>query len=125
MKTLGANLLLVEKGHVKIECPFSDHLTQHHGFFHAGVITAIADNACGFSALTMMPENTEVLTVEFKINFIRPAISSKLIAIGKVVQSGKKLTICEGFVYDAGEFKMIAKMMATMIGVYNEQTKIL
>ena len=69
MKTLNAQLAEVEKGRVKITCPFSEALTQHDGFFHAGVMTTIADSACGYAALTMMPENSNVLTVEFKVNF--------------------------------------------------------
>jgi len=117
MKTLNAQLAEVENGKVKITCAFSEGLTQHHGFFHAGVATSIVDSACGYAAMTMMPENTEVLSVEFKINFMKPAKTDKLIAIGKVLQSGKTLTICEGYVYDSNQEKLIAKMTATMIAV--------
>lgn len=117
MKTLHAQLAAVENGKVKIVCEFSEVLTQQHGYFHAGIITTIADSACGYAALTAMPENTEVLTVEFKVNFLKPAKTEKLIAIGKVLQSGRTLTICEGYVYDSTEEKMIAKMTATIIAV--------
>ncbi|KFC18212.1 PaaI family thioesterase [Epilithonimonas lactis] len=117
MKTLNAKLVSVEKGEVKISCEFSEALTQQHGFFHAGVATSIADSACGYAALTMMPEDMEVLSVEFKINFMKPANTDKLIAIGKVLQSGRTLTICEGYVYDISEEKLICKMTATMIAV--------
>ena len=117
MKTLNAQLAEVEKGQVKITCEFSEALTQHNGFFHAGVITTIVDSACGYSALTTMPENANVLTVEFKVNFMKPANTDKLIAIGKVLQSGRTLTICEGYVYDSNQEKLIAKMTATMIAV--------
>ncbi|MBX7108698.1 MAG: PaaI family thioesterase [Chitinophagales bacterium] len=117
MKTLNAQLLSVEKGQVKIACEFSNGLTQQHGFFHAGVATSIVDSACGYAALTMMPDDKEVLSVEFKINFISPAKTDMLIAIGKVLQSGKTLTVCEGFVYDSKEENLIAKMTATMISI--------
>lgn len=117
MKTLNAQLTAVEKGQVTITCEFSETLTQQHGFFHAGVATSIVDSACGYAALTVLPENTEVLTVEFKVNFMKPAKTDKLICIGKVLQSGKTLTVCEGYVYDSKEEKLIAKMTATMIGV--------
>lgn len=117
MKTLNAQLAEVEKGQVKITCEFSGALTQQHGFFHAGVLTSIVDSACGYAALTMMPDNAEVLSVEFKINFMKPAKTDKLIAIGKVLQSGGTLTVCEGYVYDSNEEKLIAKMQATMITV--------
>ena len=120
MKTLNAQLAEVEKGRVKITCEFSEALTQQHGFFHAGVATSIVDSACGYAALTMMPENVEVLTVEFKVNFIKPAKTDKLIAIGKVLQSGRTLTVCEGYVYDSTEEKLIAKMTATLITVQDK-----
>ncbi len=118
MKTLNAKLAEVEKGIVKITCDFSEGLTNQHGFFHAGVLTSILDSSCGYSALTMMPENAEVLTVEFKVNFMKPAKTDKIVAIGKVLQSGKTLTICEGYLYDSNEEKLIAKMTTTMIATY-------
>jgi uncharacterized protein (TIGR00369 family) len=117
MKIINAELGTVEKGQVKITCEFSEALTQQHGFFHAGIATSIADSACGYAALTMMPENMEVLTVEFKVNFMKPAKTDKLIAIGKVLQSGKTLTVCEGYIYDSTGEKLIAKMTATMIAI--------
>jgi uncharacterized protein (TIGR00369 family) len=117
MRTLKAQLTEVEKGKVKISCNFSGDLTQQHGYFHAGVATSIVDSACGYAALTLVPENAEVLTVEFKVNFLKPARTNMLIAIGKVLQSGKTLTICEGYIYDSEEQNLIAKMTATMITV--------
>jgi len=117
MKALNAKLISVEKGEVKISCEFSENLTQQHGYFHAGVPTSIVDSACGYAALTMANENAEVLTIEFKMNFLKPAKTNKLIAIGKVLQSGKTLTVCDGFVYDETETKLIAKMTATIITI--------
>jgi uncharacterized protein (TIGR00369 family) len=121
MQTLNARLINVEKGQVKITCEFSEALTQQHGFFHAGAVTSILDSACGYAALTMMPDNFEVLTIEFKVNFLKPAQLPKLIAIGKVLQFGKTLTVCEGYVLDKNEDKLIAKMTATMIAVAKQQ----
>ena len=115
MKTLNAKLISVEKGQVKISCEFSENLSQQHGFFHAGIITSIADSSCGYAALTLLSDSFEVLTTEFKVNFLKPAKTNKLIAIGKVLQAGKTLTVCEGFVYDETETKLIAKMTATII----------
>ena len=115
MRTLNARLISVEKGKVKISCEFSETLTQQHGFFHAGVVTSIADSACGNAALTMQADNFEVLTIEFKVNFLKPAQTKELIDIGKVLPSGKTLTVCDGFVYDETEIKLIAKMTATII----------
>jgi uncharacterized protein (TIGR00369 family) len=117
MKTLNAQLISVNEGEVKISCEFHEGLSQQHGFFHAGIATSIADTACGYAALTMMPENAEVLSVEFKINFLKPANTPKLIAVGKVLQCGRTLTVCEGLVFDSEEKKLVAKMTATMISV--------
>lgn len=117
MKTLNAELTSVEKGQVKISCGFSEALTQQHGYFHAGVTTSIVDSACGYAALTLLTDNIEVLTIEFKVNFLKPAKTKKLVAIGKVLQSGKTLTVCDGFVFDETESKLIAKMTATIISI--------
>lgn len=116
-QTLNAQLIDVEKGQVKITGEFSEALTQQHGFFHAGVLTSLVDSACGYAALTMMPDNIEVLTIEFEVNFLKPAQMPKLIVIGKALQFGKTLTVCEGYVLDKNEDKLIAKMTATMIAV--------
>jgi uncharacterized protein (TIGR00369 family) len=115
MKTLGAKLISIEKGIVKIECSLNDKLTQQHGFLHAGVITSIADVACGYAALTTMTKGSEVLTVEFKTNFIRSVKTNKIIATGKVVKSGKTLVFCEGLITDPKEEIIFATMQATMI----------
>ena len=117
MQTLNARLIEVEKGQVKITCDFSEALTQQDGFFHAGVLTSLADSACGYAALTLMPPDKAVLTVEFKVNFLKPANTSKIIATGTVLQSGKNLTVCEGDVFDETKTKLLAKMTATMIAV--------
>ncbi len=120
MKTLGAELVSVEEGEVRIDCPFSAGLTQQDGFFHAGVLTSVVDSACGYAALTMMPENARVLSVEFKVNLLRPAACDKIIAIGKVIKAGKQLTVCEGTVYDANTDKILLKLQGTMICIQNE-----
>lgn len=117
MQTMNAQLKEVQKGQVKITCEFSEALTQQHGFFHAGVLTSLVDSACGYAALTLMPPDKEVLTVEFKVNFLKPANTAKIIATGTVLQSGKNLTICEGHVFDETKTKLLAKMTATMIAV--------
>jgi uncharacterized protein (TIGR00369 family) len=117
MKTLNASLDKVQSGLVQISSKFNEGLSQQHNFFHAGVITAIVDSACGYAALTLVPVDKEVLTVEFKVNFLKPGATTKLIAIGKVIQSGKTLTVCEGNVYDETEEKLIARMTATIMTI--------
>ena len=119
LKTLNARLLKVSAGEVQIEMPFHHSLTQQHGYIHAGVITTLIDNACGYAAYTLIPPTGSILTVEFKVNFIAPAKGEKFIAIGKAVKSGRTLTICSGeaFAIENGESKLIALMQATMMNL--------
>ena len=121
MKTLNASLDKVQNGQVQISCLFSEGLSQQHNFFHAGVMATIVDSACGYAAMTIAPEGKEVLSVEFKINFLMPARTSKLIAIGKVIHPGRALIVCEGNVFDESESKLIARMTATIIIVSNDK----
>ena len=117
MHTIGASLESVESGTVTISCPFDERLTQQHGLIHGGVLASVIDVACGYAALTMMPDDREVLTVEFKIQFLKPAKTSRLIAVGHVVQAGRTLTVCEGSVFDETRSRLLAKMTATMMSV--------
>lgn len=114
MRTLGAELLEVAEGRVVIGCAKRDGLTQQDGFFHAGVLASIADSACGYAALTVMPEDAGVLSVEFKINLLRPATAERIVAVGTVLKPGRTLVVCEGLVTDEPEEKIYAKMVATM-----------
>ncbi|MBB5390691.1 MULTISPECIES: PaaI family thioesterase [unclassified Herbaspirillum] len=119
MQTLGAGLVSVADGEVHIALPFSAHLTQQHGYLHAGATTSIVDSACGYAALTRAPAGCEVVTVEFKINLMRPAIGERFLAIGRVQNSGRSLAVCSGEVhaFTAGGSKVVALMQATMAHV--------
>lgn len=121
MTTLGAELVLVEEGEVHISLPFSKQISQQHGYMHAGAITSIVDTACGYAALTKAPPNCEVVTAEFKINFLRPALGERFLAIGRVQNAGKLLTVCSGEVRafpGAGlSHKVVALMQATIVNV--------
>ena len=118
MATLGATLAVVADGEVHIGLPFSSQLTQQHGYVHAGAITSIVDSACGYAALTKAPAECEVVTAEFKINLMRPAIGERFLAIGRVQNAGKLLTVCTGKVraYSgaAAAYKVVALMQATI-----------
>lgn len=121
MATLGARLQLVEEGEVHIELPFSLALSQQHGYLHAGATTGILDSACGYAALTKAPAGFEVVTAEFKINLLRPALGERFLAIGRVTNAGKLLTVCTGevraFSGVDGAHKVIALMQATIVNV--------
>jgi uncharacterized protein (TIGR00369 family) len=99
MKHLGARLAMIGPGQVQIRAAYRAELTQQHGYFHAGVSGAIADSACGYAAYTLMPKESSVLTVEYKMNLLAPANGEELVARGRVVRSGKTLKICSADVY--------------------------
>ena len=115
MQYLGIEIISIEEGIVKVSCKKSDKLTQQNGFFHAGVITSIADAACGYAALTTMPKGSDVLSVEFKTNLMKPAISDTIIATGKVIKSGRTLVFCEAKITDESEEITFATLQGTMI----------
>ena len=121
MATLGAQIALVQDGEVHISLPFSKHLSQQHGYVHAGAITSVIDSACGYAALTQAPEGYNVVTAEFKVNFMRPAIGERFLAVGKVQSAGKMLTVCTGevraFASAGDDYKVIALMQATIVNV--------
>ena len=114
METIGARLIRVAPGEVDIELPFRGDLVQQAGTLHAGVITAIADSACGYAALTLMPPGQEVVSVEFKVNLLAPAADGLFVARAKVLRAGRTLSVCSADVFSGG--KLVATMLATMIG---------
>ncbi len=117
MATLGAEIAAVRAGEVEIVLPFSDRILQQHNFIHAGAIATIADSACGYAALSVMPADAAVLTTEFKLNLLAPAKGERLRAVGRVVRNGKKLVITLGEVFaeTGGERKQVALITATMM----------
>lgn len=121
MVTLGARLERVAEGEVHIEMPFSPHLSQQQGFVHAGAITSIVDSACGYAALTQSLPGCEVVTAEFKTNFLRPALGARFLAVGKVQNAGRMLTVCTGevraFAGEGPDYKVVALMQATLVNV--------
>lgn len=119
MKTFGARLLSVTDGEVQIELPFSEALTQQNGFLHAGVVSSLVDNACGYAALTRVGEGRDVVSAEFKVNFMRPAIGERFVAIGRAVSSGRQVSVCQGELraFQGDQCKVIALMQATIMSV--------
>ena len=117
MKLLGAKLAVLGEGHAEIHVPFRTEVTQQHGYFHAGVSGAIADSSCGYAAYTLMPADSSVLTVEYKLNLLAPAAGEKLVARARVIRSGKTLKICTADVYvlKNGDEIHCATMLATIM----------
>ncbi len=130
MRTLGATLAWVGDGEVHIALPFSTHISQQLGYVHAGAISSILDSACGYAALTRARHGWDVVTAEFKINLLRPALGQHFLAIGRVQNAGKSLTVCTGEVRafttltaaaaTAGAeaaYKVVALMQATVANI--------
>ncbi len=117
MSTLGAELESVAPGEVVIKLPFGSHITQQHGFVHAGALSAVVDSACGYAALTLMPPGTAVLAVEFKVNFMAPASGDEFYAKGTVVRAGRTLTVCSGEVRNGREGSVVSIMQSTIISL--------
>lgn len=120
MTLLGAQMTEVEPGMTEIVLPYREELTQQHGFVHAGIITAIADSACGYAALSLMPPGVGVLTIEFKVNLLNPAAGERFVARGQVVKPGRTIMVCTSEVVAQrtdGTQQMVALMQATMMVV--------
>ena len=117
MNLIGASLTLVGPGAIDIELPYRADLSQQNGYVHAGMLTTIADSACGYAAYTLMPAGSDVLSVEFKVNLLRPAVGEIFIAEARVIKAGRTLTVtrCDVFGMKGEEKKLIATMLATMI----------
>lgn len=120
MKLLGAELVHIATGEVDIALPFDVKLTQQHGFLHAGVTTSIADSACGYAALSLMPEGAAVLSVEFKVNMLAPARGRRFLARGRVIRSGRNITVVKADVLafdDKDDAKSVVEMQGTMMTI--------
>lgn len=119
MSTLGAELIVVGQGVVEIRLPFSSKLTQQHGYLHAGAVTAILDSACGYAALSLAPDDKDVLTVEFKQNLLAPAAGEAFVARAHVKRAGKTLTVCaaDAFALTDSKEKLVATMLATIMSI--------
>ena len=119
MATLGAGIVEIAPGRVVVGAPILDLARQQHGFGHAALTFALGDTAAGYAALSLMPLTSEVLTVEMKINLIAPAAGDRLIATGRVVRAGRRLTVVTAEVEaeaDGGR-RTVAILQGTMLPV--------
>lgn len=117
MRTFAAKIDAIEPGTCRIAAPIHDDHRQQHGFAHAGLTFALGDSAAGYAALSLMPEEAEVLTVEMKINLLAPASGELLIAEGRVVKSGRRLIVvaAEVFARNGKNDVLVAVLQGTMI----------
>ena len=119
MGTLGAEMIALEHGRAEIRAPILPGSRQQHGYAHAGLTFAIGDSAAGYAALSVMPEGSEVLTTEMKINLLAPGRGEALIARGRVIKPGRRLVIVQAdiFALDGGRETHIAHLLGTMVPV--------
>ncbi len=124
MVTIGATITRVAPGEVEIQLPFHQDLTQQNGFLHAGIVTTIVDSACGYAAFSLMPTGVNVLTVEYKVNLLAPALGALFTARGRVIKPGRTITVCAGDVVALrdGSERLVATMQATMMAVHDRST---
>ena len=121
MNLIGARLTLIEPGVIEITLPYRRDLTQQNSYLHAGAVSTIADSACGYAAYTLMPAGAEVLTVEFKLNLLRPAVGDYFRARAEVIKPGRTLTVARADVFGVtgegptAKQELIAAMQATVM----------
>ena len=117
MRTLGAELLLVEPGRTEIGLAYDEGLSQQHGYFHGGVIGALADNAGGYAAFSLMADGMTVLTVEYKLNIVAPGRGERLVARGQVLRPGRTLTVTRSdiFAVEDGTETLCATALQTLM----------
>jgi uncharacterized protein (TIGR00369 family) len=124
MALIGAELSLIEPGVVEITLPYRKELTQQHGYLHAGIVTTIADSAAGYAAYSLMPADSEVLSVEFKVNLLRPAKGEAFLARAEVIKPGKTLTVVRADVFGISETEpreLVATLQGTMFCIARHQ----
>jgi len=119
MQTMGIELVSVEAGRVVLAMPYAKKLTQQNGFLHAGVVTTGLDTACGYAAFSLMPENAGVLSIEFKMNMLRPSIGDRFTFVGEVLKAGRQITVVEGkaYAHKGDSEKLVASINASMMTV--------
>lgn len=119
MATLGARLLKIEKGLVEIEAQILPGSLQQQGFAHAGLTFAIGDSAAGYSALSLLGVDQEVLTTEMKINLLAPGAGERMIARGRVIKPGRRVMVVQSdvFAIENGQERHVALLTGSMIPV--------
>lgn len=119
MTTLGARIVSLAPGRCSISAPVGGNALQQHGAAHAGVTFALGDSAAGYAALTVLPDDTEVMTAEMKINLLRPATGDRLLAEGEVAKAGSRLVVVRATVWAEadGTRREVALLQGTMVPV--------
>ena len=122
MTLIGAQIVALRPGYCAIAIKPRPEISQQHGYVHAGIVSAIVDTAGGYAGFTLFPENSSVLTVEFKLNLLAPAGGERLLAEGHVVKAGRTLAITRGEVYaeTGNQRTLVALMQQTLIVLHDK-----
>src|SRR5574343_1891417 len=121
MALIQASMPVVEHGRTEIHLPHWSGVEQQHGFVHGGVVGMIADSAAGYAAMSVVPANASVLTVEYKMNLVAPADGEHLVARGKVVRPGRTLIVTQAEVFACKDGKeTLCALMHQTIMVMHE-----
>jgi len=118
MQLLGVELIDVKPGDITVRLTHQDTLRQHHGYLHGGVTAMLADEACGFAALSLVADHRSVVTSDLSVSFLRPGVGAYYEARAAVVRPGKNLTSCrcEVHAYEQdGSRKLIAITQASLM----------
>ncbi|MEM7467559.1 MAG: PaaI family thioesterase [Pseudomonadota bacterium] len=116
---LGAEATRIEPGYVEVSVPVHKDILQPHGNVHGIIASAVADSAAGYAAQTLLPNGYDVVTVEYKINYLAPGFGEKIIAVGEVIRAGRTLSVCSAEIFSetGGERKAFAHLVTTMMAV--------
>jgi len=120
MAELGAEMRAVRPGYVEIALAYQSRLTQQHGYMHGVALTAIADSAAGYAAFTLMGVDDSPLSVEYKVNLLRPGAGKEFIARAEVIKAGRTLSVVKADVWaiqDDGSEVLSQIMQQTMIAL--------
>jgi uncharacterized protein (TIGR00369 family) len=123
IKFCGLKAVAAEWGRFRSRVDIEEEHRQQDGFIHAGVMATMADHTAGYSAFTIVPTNMQILTIEFKVNFLRPAFGNALVCDSIVIREGKQIIVSESEVFDVrddGEYP-VAKAMVTLMAVPQEK----
>ena len=117
---------VIKKGFFQSKVIVKEHHRQQDGFIHAGVMATMADHTAGYSAFTIVPEDYQILTIEFKVNFLRPAYGDSLICRSRVIREGSQIIISESEVFDSreGEETLVAKAIITLMAVQKDKLEL-
>lgn len=113
----------ISRGKFTSRVRIGEHHRQQDGFIHAGVMATMADHTAGYAGFTMVPPDFQILTVEFKINFLKPAHGEFLMCRSSIIREGSTILIGESNVYDIMENReeLVAKALVTLMSVHKSR----